>query len=36
MVKRGYVGLQGITETFFLATTSLDTLSLPILQQNRS
>ena len=35
-VKTGYRGLQRITETFFLATASLDTLSSPPLHKNQS
>ena len=34
-VKRGYRGLQRIKETFFLARTSLDTLSWFILYKNQ-
>ena len=33
---RGYRGLQGITETSFVARTSLDTLSWFILHKNQS
>ena len=35
-VTRDCRGVQSITETFFVATTSLDTLSSPILHENQS